>query len=241
MNARRMVTAFVLALLCSGLLTWGLSNRLAKPSKVVAAAPVWQIVVAAKDMKVGDSLDTAHMETMNWPASRALPGAFGATKELTGRVLLYPLSSGEPILPHDLAAVGAGAGLTASIPDGMRAISVRTDEVADVPGFVMPGSFVDVLMSCHTETTPGFASSTVLENVRVLAVGQMTAANADSKPIPPGAVTLLVTPQDAVKLAQASSLGKIALVLRNGADQTSPTAASKDGFGFGDTPRKPAA
>jgi pilus assembly protein CpaB len=134
-------------------------------------------------------------------------------------VVLYPLPEGEPILERQLAAAGSGAGLTAKIPPGMRAISVRSDEVVGVAGFLLPGTHVDVLMTYHSATAPEPQTLTVLQDVVVLAAGQQIQPHADGKPISVNVVTLLLKPEDAKKLVLATSLGGIYFVLRNGADE----------------------
>ena len=226
MSGRRVFAAFLLALLCSGLLTWMMGKRLSKPSTVVEATQMRRIIVVSKDMEAGEVLDGAHLEMRDWPKSQVLTGAFEKPQEVVGRVLLFPMSSGEPVLTHDLAAPNAGTGLTARIPEGMRAISIRADSAANVSGFVVPGSLVDILVSYHTNAEPGFASEIVLQKVRVLAVGQRREPGSAPEPNSSDAVTLLVTPLDAVKLAQASSIGKILLDLRNGTDQGIPSVAT---------------
>ena len=113
----------------------------------------------------------------------------------------------------------AGAGLTANIPSGMRAISVRSDEVVGVAGFLLPGTHVDVLMTYHSVTAPEPQTLTVLQDVVVLAAGQQIHPQPDGKPISVNVVTLLLKPEDAEKVVLATSLGVIYFVLRNGADE----------------------
>ena len=217
MNARRVVTAFLLALMLSGLFTLWLSKRLAKAAPS-AAMPMLQVVVAARDLQAGETLSTASLTTIGWPATQPLPGAVGNPQELVGRVLVLPVSSGEPLLSHHLIASSAGSGLAARIPKGMRAISVRADEAAEVAGFVQPGNSVDVLVTFHPESGSGFQSVTVLQKVRVLAIDQRSEPDAQAKPSASGTVTLLVTPEDAANLMRANSFGKITFTLRNEAD-----------------------
>ncbi len=221
MNTRRLISAFLLALLCSGLLTWQLSRHLPRP--VAAPSPVVvtrQIVVASKDMQAGDSITLTSLDTLKWPSSTVPAGSFSKQLDIAGRVLLYPVSAGEPILEHDLAASDAGTGLTALIPDGMRAISLHADETTGVSGFISPNSHVDVLVTYPAEGGAGFVSAMVLQNARVLAIGQKDDAMKEAKSSALSTVTLLVTPQDAAKVTTAVSLGKILLALRNGADRS---------------------
>ena len=138
---------------------------------------------------------------------------------LNGRVLQYPLAKGEPIIERQLAAAGAGAGLTANIPSGMRAISVRSDEVVGVAGFLLPGTHVDVLMTYRSNNSPDPRTATVLQDVVVLAAGQQIHPDPNDKPVSVNVVTLLLKPEDAERLVLATTLGSIHFVLRNGADQ----------------------
>jgi pilus assembly protein CpaB len=218
MKARRLLTALLLAVLVSGLFTFWLSRRVAKAARV--DAPRKQLFVAAgKTLAAGELLKPGSLQLMEWPASTPLTGGFTRIEDLTGRVVLYPLPKGEPILERQLAAAGAGAGLTAKIPSGMRAISVRSDEIVGVAGFLLPGTHVDVLMTYHSAATPDPRTLTVLQDVVVLAAGQQIQPQADGKPISVNVVTLLLKPEDAERLVLATSLGGIYFVLRNGADE----------------------
>jgi len=130
------------------------------------------------------------------------------------------LPVGEPILERQLAPAGAGVGLAAKIPSGMRAISVRSDEVVGVAGFLLPGTHVDVLLTYHSDKSPDPKTSTVLQDVVVLAAGQQIRPDPDGKPASvANVVTLLLKPEDAESLVLATSLGAIHFVLRNGADK----------------------
>ncbi len=234
MNTRRLTSAFLLALLCSGLLTWQLSRHLPRP---VAAAPTVlitrQIVIASKDMQAGDVVTSNSLNSIDWPSSAVPLGSFSKLQDVAGRVLLYPVASGEPILIHDLAAPDAGTGLTALIPDGMRAISLHADETMGVSGFISPNSHVDVLVTYPAGNGVGFVSAMVLQNARVLAIGQKDDTLKEPKLGPLNTVTLLVTPQDAAKVTTAGSLGKILLALRNGADRSLAPGLSQMAFASG--------
>jgi pilus assembly protein CpaB len=218
MKARRLLTALVIALLVSGLFTFWLSRRVAKGTRV--NVPQKQLYVAAgKPLEAGELLKPGCLQLIEWPVSSPLTGGFTKIDGVAGRTVLYPLPKGEPILERQLAAAGAGAGLTADIPSGMRAISVRSDEVVGVAGFLLPGTHVDVLMTYHSALAPEPQTLTVLQDVVVLAAGQQTRPEADGKPISVNVVTLLLKPEDAEKIVLATSLGVIYFVLRNGADQ----------------------
>ena len=218
MKAKRLLTALLFAVLVSGVFTFWLSRRVAKAAHV--DVPQKQLYVASgKALDAGEQLKPGSLQLVAWPAATPLTGGFTRIDEVAGRIVLYPLPKGEPILERQLAAAGAGAGLTAKIPTGMRAISVRSDEVVGVAGFLLPGTHVDVLMTYHSVTTPEPQTLTALQDVVVLAAGQQIQPQADGKPISVNVVTLLLKPEDAEKLVLATSLGGIYFVLRNGADE----------------------
>ena len=130
------------------------------------------------------------------------------------------MAASQPILESYLAAAGSGIGLTIKIPEGMRATSVKSDEVVGVAGFLFPGSHVDVLVTFRSDRFPTPATQIVLQDVEVLTIGQKADADPQGKPESVSVVTLLLTPEDAQKLVLASTQGTIQFVLRNGADHT---------------------
>ncbi len=242
MKAKRLLTALLIALTVSGLFTFWLSRRVAKGAPVTA--PLKQRYVAASEpLEAGALLKPASLQLVDWPASSPLIGGFTKIDDVAGRIVLYPLPKGEPILERQLAAAGSGAGLTANIPPGMRAISVRSDEVVGVAGFLLPGAHVDVLMTFHSAIAPEPRTLTVLQDVVVLAVGQQSHPQPDGKPMSVNVVTLLLKPEDAEKVVLATSLGVIYFVLRNGADQEqalSPPVGLNELSGFPASPAKEA-
>jgi pilus assembly protein CpaB len=151
---------------------------------------------------------------------------FTRVEDCLDRALITPVVENEPILDAKLAPRAAGGGLPAIIPEGMRAISVAVNSVVAVAGFVVPGTYVDVLA---TGSVRGGSSETItrtiLENVRVLAAGQQIEQDKDGKPQTVPVITLLVKPGEADNLTMASTEGRIQLALRNTIDtkQTNPT------------------
>ena len=218
MKAQRLVVALLVAVLVSGVFTLWLSRRVSKATPV---QPHQQqlYAAAARTLDAGETLKPANLQLIPWMGAAPLAGGFSKVEDVSGRVVLYPLPQGEPILERQLAAPGSGLGLTAKIPSGMRAISVRSDEIVGVAGFLLPGTHVDVLMTYHSAAIPDPQTATVLQDVVVLAAGQQIQPQADGKPISVNVVTLLLKPQDAEKLVLATSLGGIHFVLRNGGDQ----------------------
>jgi pilus assembly protein CpaB len=223
MKVGRLLIALAIALALSGLLTFWLSRRLGAAARVVVPQKQ-RYVAVSRALEAGQVLRPEDVQLIDWPVSAPIAGGFTRVEEVTGRAVLYPLPKGQPITGSQLAVAGAGVGLTANIPSGMRAISVRSDEVVGVAGFLLPGTHVDVLMTYHAGNGPEPQTVTVLQNAIVLAAGQQSHPEPDGKPISVNVVTLLLTPQDAEKLVLSSSLGAIHFVLRNGADtQQSPS------------------
>jgi pilus assembly protein CpaB len=180
------------------------------------AVPTQAYVAAAAPLDAGEVLDATKLKLIQWPVAVPLVGVFLKPQDVIGRSLLYPLAAGAPILDRDLAIPGTG--LTTKIPDGMRALALRSDEVVGVAGFLFPGSHVDVLVTYRSTTAPEPATATVLQNVEVLAAGSQVQPNLDGKPASVDVVTVLVTPNDAERVVLASTQGTIHFVLRNSED-----------------------
>jgi pilus assembly protein CpaB len=174
-------------------------------------------------------LTTDHVKLVKWPAEAPVPGAFARVEDVVDRGLISELGENEPVTAARLAPKEAGAGLPPSIPPGMRAVSVKVNEVIGVAGFVVPGTRVDVMVTLTNRQAQQQESVTrvVVSNVQVLTAGtRYDQENAkDGKPIPSTVVTLLVSPEDGERIALAQSEGQIMLTLRNPLD-TSPTATS---------------
>jgi pilus assembly protein CpaB len=214
MANRKLSSAFLVALLISGLCTFLLSRKMRSHAPVVKRT---RYVAAAAPLEAGELLKPEKLKMIDWPATFPLAGAFADEKELAGRAVLYPLAAGEPVLARDLSIPGMG--LTVKIPDGMRAVALRSDEVVGVAGFLFPGSHVDVLVTYRTETSPEPSTATVIEDAQVLAAGHQVEPNPDGKPDTVNVVTLLMKPDDAERVVLASTQGSIHFVLRNSADR----------------------
>jgi pilus assembly protein CpaB len=226
MARRRIFLVFVLAITAGGAMALGTYNYVQQlPSAQTTAIPTRPVVVAATDLQIGAELRRDDLRIIDWPANAAPQGAFSSTDEIVGRGLVLPVIQNEPVLPMKLAPKEAGAGLPPAIPPGLRAISVRVNEVIGVAGYVLPGAFVDVLATLNpTEQRNDVMSKVVLTNVQVLAAGtKIEQGVGDSKPMPVTVVTLLVSPGESERLALASTEGKIQLALRNPLDRDSPT------------------
>jgi pilus assembly protein CpaB len=216
-RARRLVLALVLAIAVSGLCTLWLSHKFAGMKN---GNGHHKYIAAAQAMTAGEILHPASVKLVEWPSEFPLTGAFTSPDQVEGRILLYPISGGEPILDQQLSAAGSGPGLSPKIPDGMRAISLKSDEVVGVAGFLLPGTHVDVLVTYHISPNPDPLTATVLQDVQIITAGQKMQPDPDGKPNAVAVVTLLVTPDDAEKVVLASSQGTVHFVLRNGSDHT---------------------
>ena len=217
MNSRRMMVALVTALVISGVCTLLLSRRMTK--KPAPARPGLQYMVASKPIAAGQQIVAASLKRVSWPKSSPLQGGFSTAAGVAGRAAIYPIAAGEPILNADLAAPGSGLGIATHIPDGMRAVALRTDDVVAVGGFIYPGSHVDVLVTYTVTNHSAPVTAIAIEDVDVLATGQKTEPDPKGKPTSVNIVTLLLTPEQAEKAVLASAKGSIHFVLRNGADK----------------------
>src|SRR5437868_5630855 len=179
------------------------------------------VVVAKVDIPAGTKVVAEQLETVQFP-SNALPnGVFEMPDKLVGRVAILQIAAREPVTDYKLAAEGSAGGLSAVIPEGYRAMTVKVDDVVGVSGFIMPGALVDVVVVINpTEQQQNPISKIVLQNIKVLANGQnIDRPKNDREPESVKAVTLQVTPDQAEKLALASTEGKLQLVMRNSTDQ----------------------
>jgi pilus assembly protein CpaB len=204
--------------------------------KVVAAMPIREVevvslqaVVAARPIPVGTIVTSDFVKLVPWPARNPVPGSFTKIDAVVNRGAIVEIAENEPLTESKLAPLGAGGGLPPTIPEGMRAISVRTNEVVGVAGFVIPGTRVDVLVTVakgNAKDEP--ISRAVVSNVQVLTAGSrfdQEKAKAEGKPIAATVVTLLVTPDDAERISLAANEGQITLTLRNPLD-VAPTATN---------------
>jgi len=189
----------------------GVSRYVYKRVQQQAAAPpapaTTQMVVAKSHLSLGTRLQPQDLKLVAWPDGQRLPGSFARIEDCVNRAVVSSVVENEPILEGKLAPKESGAGLSAVIPEGMRAVSVRVDDVVAVAGFTMPGTTVDVQL---TATPPGGNS--------VMTAGQQVEQDKDGKPKTVTVVTLLVSPEQANKLTMASTDGRIHLALRNTID-----------------------
>jgi pilus assembly protein CpaB len=220
----RIFAVFAIAVLAGGGLAYGTYNLVQNQPARTAAMATQPVVVAAADLQLGSELKKEDLTVVNFPAGQAPEGTFTQPSDLFGRGLIAPIVKNEPVLPSKLASKEAGAGLPPVIPEGMRAVSVRVNEVIGVAGYVLPGTRVDVVATASpNDERADMTSKVILSNVQVLTAGtRMEQDQEKGKPVQVTVVTLLVNPEQSERLALASTEGKIQLALRNPLDQTSP-------------------
>ncbi|HKW67024.1 MAG TPA: Flp pilus assembly protein CpaB [Terriglobales bacterium] len=224
MNRNRLLLIGILALGVGALVSYMVYTTLRRTVATVKQANT-QVVVAALDLQVGAKLEDKDLQEIRLPGANLPQGYFQNKADVLGRGVVVPIAKGEFILPSKLAAENAGAGLPSLIPPGMRAVSVRVNEVVAVAGFVIPGTRVDVLLTGNPRGTDEPLTTTVLENVEVLAAGQKLQRSSQGEPQSVPVITLLVSPEDAQKLTMASSEGHIQLALRNPLDTSEENLA----------------
>jgi pilus assembly protein CpaB len=223
-------TAIVLgvAVLMAAIASMGIYRIVSTMPARQAAASTVDAVVAAHPLKLGTRLTTDHVKVVKWPAATPVPGSFTKVEEVVNRGLIASVLENEPLTETKLAPLEAGAGLPPSIPPGMRAISVKVNEVIGVAGFVVPGTRVDVMVTLQDrQKEENSLTRIVVSNAQVLTAGTRYDQEKakEGTPIPSTVVTLLVTPDDGERIALAASEGQIMLSLRNPLD-TEVTATS---------------
>jgi pilus assembly protein CpaB len=242
---RRFVTVLGVSLLLALVVALVFHQMLAgarrghRPAKV----EMKNLVVAAHALPIGISLKPADLKTVPVPVAQFPAGCFSKIEELVDRPVGSSILPEEPVREARLAPRGSGLGLAPVIPPGMRAVSVKVNEVVGVAGFVLPGMHVDVLVTGHLARDEGSVTKTILQNILVISAGQNIEPDARGQAINVPVVTLLVTPEQAETLTVASEW-RIQLVLRNGSDravENTPGRRQGELLGRAETPEpKPA-
>jgi pilus assembly protein CpaB len=208
-------TIFIVAAVAAGLVaTFGI-NRYVSLKTRVPVAETREVVIAGGDISPGTALNSQLIKTVSWPLKVIPPKSASSIREVMGRVAKVPIPQGNPILFSMLAPEGTSAGLSGILPEGMRALTVKVDEVAGVAGFIHPGDHVDVLVDLPIEGAKDHLSKTILSDVPVLTTGQIWQQKGENKPVVVSTVTLELTPHQSEVLNLASNQGKIRLALRN--------------------------
>jgi len=241
MQRHRVLMAFGIAWLSALLLSWWVYKRTTAPQ----SRDLVSVVAAARDLPIGKRILAEDLKSLSLDRKDLPKGVFRKGSDLVDRSVAVPVIAGEVVLNAKLTAKGSGEGLTALIEPGMRAVSVQINEISGVSGFIQPGTRVDVLFT-RTFSNGDAATTTILQNVRVIAYGRQLdpAGKLDPRDTArPTVATLLVTQDQAQKLVLAQQRGRIQLVLRNGLDDEVNEVA--DPVGSADLgieePRKPPA
>jgi pilus assembly protein CpaB len=203
-----------------GLIAVFLANTyLTSRERQMAAEPqgMVRVAVASLPLEYGAEITPDKVKFVNYPATSLPPGVYRTVAELLPegkrRVALRPIQVNQPLLAADLSGEGQNASIAALLPDGMRAATVRINDISGVAGFVKPNDTVDVLITRQAIGAEQQVTDVLLQNVRVIAIGQ-DASGANDKPAVDRSATLEVTPVDAQKLALGQQLGQLSLVLR---------------------------
>jgi pilus assembly protein CpaB len=208
--------ALVISVVASLILYRLISTKLVNSAK----ASTTQVAVASHDLDIGTLIKDSDLKTADWSGPQP-KGAVPNPADAIGRGVVAAIYEGEPILDGRLAMRGAGAGLAATIPMGMRAVAVHVNDVVGVAGFVVPGMRVDILIAGNPPLAPvslGTQTKTLLQNIEVLSAGQNIQKDAEGKPNSVQVVNLLVSPAQAEILSLASNETRIQLILRNPLD-----------------------
>ncbi len=224
MRNKRLIVALTGAVLC-GIVGVMLITRYLS-SVQAFTKDLGNVVVARQEIPLGEKITADHLALAPIPNGSAPEGVFRKMEDVIGRVSITPIGIRETITNMKLAPAGTGGGLSAVIPEGYRAMTVKVDDVVGVSGFIMPGSFVDVVAIIvpvagqGSDATQGPISKIVLQSIKVLASGpKIDSPDNQREPTTVKAVTLQVTPEQAEKLVLAANEGKLQLVMRNYGDQ----------------------
>lgn len=219
MNRSQAVTMVTLiALAFAGAASWGVYAYLKQESLKTKQAASFVIMVAAGDIPIGTKLDETNIKPAGWPKDNVPAGSFTDAKLLVNRVAVRNLSAGDAIteqklMPREGSAAATGV-MTYIIPQGHRAVTVGVNEVAGVAGFIAPNNRIDVVLTTQPPGSNDTITKIILQNVPVLATGQITDQK-DGKPAVVPTVTMDLTPEDSEKLVEASHKGSLQLLLRN--------------------------
>ncbi len=223
MKRRRLFGLALVALALAGVVSLGVFRLLRRAT--AAKAVTTPVVVAAVPLAAGATIGTQDVTVLNLPPQPMPLHVFHTVKEVEGRVLTSALVPNQMVVAEMVAKPGEGVGLPPLIPPGMRAVSVKVNDVVSVAGFAVPGTHVDVLLTGNptSNSDPRLVTTvTLLANVQVLTAGERMEQSQDGKPEKVTVITLLVTPEGAEKLALADGYGHIQLALRNPLDQKAP-------------------
>jgi pilus assembly protein CpaB len=213
-----LAVSLVFALVVSAIF-YSMTSKAGSQPKKTEVVEMKDVVVAARPLPVGLTVKAGDVKVVKLPAQAFPKGGFSKPEDVLDRPVVANILADEPILEGRLAQRGSGVGLAPIIPVGMRAVTVRVNDVVGVAGFVLPGMRVDVLITGNPPGNRTTVTKTILQNILVLSAGKTLQTDASGKPVDAPNVTLLVTPKQAELLTLAGNEGRIQLVLRNGGDQ----------------------
>lgn len=218
-----LIVGGILALVAIGGLTYYLRSTQNPAASSGPNIDVGNVVVAASELPFGTHVSRDQLTVVAWPTSSMPADAFHSVEEVFAgsqgfdRIVLKPIDKGEPLLKSRISGFGAKATLSRQVPVGMRAVSIRVDDVSGVAGFILPGDRVDVMLTRRLEaTTPdsSLVTDVILQNILVLGIDQLSDQDRE-KPVLARTATVAVTPEQAQKLALAQQAGTLGLALRN--------------------------
>jgi len=226
MRSRRLFIVMALALLSGLAAAWLALNYLRQPENPIRTVEpaATEVVVAARDLSLGTVLTAEDVKLASWPGGLLPEGYTASVEEVLGRGVITNVVLNEPLISRKMAVKEAGGGLPIVIPEGMRGVSVRVDDVISIAGFVLPGTRVDVMVTLDQGAQQGNpVTKLMLQNIPVLTSGQVVEQDINGEPIQVTVITLLVSPEEAEQLVLAATRGRIQLALRNTLDVDSVT------------------
>jgi pilus assembly protein CpaB len=230
MRQRRLLLVLLLALASGAVAGYSILEYLrSRPTPLIASESrneTRSVVVAARDLGLGEVVRDADVRVVDWPGATLPEGYAGSIPEVVGRAVISDIRTNEPILDGKLFDAGLGGGLPPLIPEGMRAVSVRVDDVIGVAGYVIPETRVDIILTMQSPNQGEPVSKIILQNISVRGAGQEIQRDENGEPQTVAVVTVLVDPEQAEKLILASTQGRIQMALRNPLDLE---AAETDG------------
>jgi pilus assembly protein CpaB len=230
MKTTRVLLILALAILCGLAAGYAalryLSERSAPVTLASSRGETVPVVLASQDLPLGRVLEDEDLRVVEWPGGALPEGFAGSKEELVGQSLIADVRTNEAILASKLAHSGL-RGIIPLIQPGMRALSIRVDQVVGVAGFVTPQTRVDVILIMTPSGSEDPVSKVILQNVQALAAGEEIRETEDGRPVTVPVVTVLVTPEEAEKLALASHQGELRLALRNTLDLESVVTAGE--------------
>jgi pilus assembly protein CpaB len=222
MRQKRLFLVLLLAVVSGAVAGYSILEFLRqRPTRLVAAEPSGgniPVVIVARDIGLGEVITEEDVRVVSWPAGSVPEGYARSIPEVVGRGVVSDLRTNEPVLATKLAAEGEGAGLPPLIAPGMRAVTIKVDQVIGIAGFILPQYRVDVILTMAPSGGGETRSQIILQNVKALSAGTMLQRDENGQPVEVPVVTFELSPEDSEKLVLASTQGRIQMVLRNQLD-----------------------